>query len=453
MPLLPFKRKAANTPDTFNAYIPTHLTDYTSLPPLEDDEAGSRFSGLPTAVRIGAVIVPVVLIIFGAWFVWKFVFGASQTPVQQPADPSITIASARVVSRNAIVIEGEANDVSDGTIVTARLLANDEPIEWADAATVSTTVKQEQIALRMTKSPAWQTSLDQDDYYVVELTMKPEAGKAIVARSKLQVPSQLTSSFFGTEVAAVEPTRTPEPTSEPTSEPTTEPTPEPDPEAVAESIPEPTSEPPAPTSTPEQFIPVPAASTPEPDMPEPEPLVSPPQPASPATPDSELGQSGTPTLKVSFDASALISPTLGSRPMQVVPAGTSLEVLRRTEDWQWYLVPLDEQKSRVGWLYTDMVAITEENRARVPSVKPDSAAVAAGPLHARVFNGGNIRYYPNLTYGTVLGQLHAGQTITLQAKTPDGMWYKVVAPEASGWVHVSLILMDADVLAQVPVSE
>lgn len=139
--------------------------------------------------------------------------------------------------------------------------------------------------------------------------------------------------------------------------------------------------------------------------------------------------------------------------MQVVPAGTTFEVLRRTEDRQWYLVPLDEQKSRVGWLYSDMVAISEDNRSRIPSVKPDPATVAAGPLHAYVFNGGNIRYHPNLTYGTVLGQLHAGQTITLQAKTADGMWYKVVAPEAAGWVHVSLILMDANVLAQVPVAD
>ncbi len=85
MPLLPFRRKAANTPDTFNAYIPTQLTDYTSLPPLEDDEAESRFSGLPTAVRIGAVIVSVVLVILGAWFGWNLVFGESQPQVQEHA--------------------------------------------------------------------------------------------------------------------------------------------------------------------------------------------------------------------------------------------------------------------------------------------------------------------------------------------------------------------------------
>jgi len=66
-----------------------------------------------------------------------------------------------------------------------------------------------------------------------------------------------------------------------------------------------------------------------------------------------------------------------------------------------------------------------------------SAAPASGP-NASVFNGGNIRQRPGVK-GQVLGQLHASQTITLLEKTVDGRWYLVKAPEATGWVHASLL--------------
>jgi hypothetical protein len=65
------------------------------------------------------------------------------------------------------------------------------------------------------------------------------------------------------------------------------------------------------------------------------------------------------------------------------------------------------------------------------------SAPVSGPT-ATVFNGGNIRQAPNVK-GQVLGQLHAGQTIALFEKTVDGRWYLVSAPEATGWVHASLL--------------
>jgi hypothetical protein len=55
--------------------------------------------------------------------------------------------------------------------------------------------------------------------------------------------------------------------------------------------------------------------------------------------------------------------------------------------------------------------------------------------------------------GTVLGQLHAGQTITLKSQTADGQWFRVVAPEAEGWVSVTLLEIADAVIAQVPVAK
>ena len=76
-----------------------------------------------------------------------------------------------------------------------------------------------------------------------------------------------------------------------------------------------------------------------------------------------------------------------------------------------------------------------------------ASAPASGPT-ATVFNGGNIRQAPNVK-GQVLGQLHAGQTIVLFEKTVDGRWYHVDAPEATGWVHASLLRVAPEIANRV----
>jgi SH3-like domain-containing protein len=76
---------------------------------------------------------------------------------------------------------------------------------------------------------------------------------------------------------------------------------------------------------------------------------------------------------------------------------------------------------------------------------PSSSASA---LSANVVNGGNIRQNPGMK-GTVLGQLHAGELVTLIQKTANGVWYYVNAPEASGWVHASLLRVDPEIANRV----
>jgi hypothetical protein len=76
-----------------------------------------------------------------------------------------------------------------------------------------------------------------------------------------------------------------------------------------------------------------------------------------------------------------------------------------------------------------------------------ASAPASGPT-ATVFNGGNIRQKPHVK-GQVLGQLHAGQTVALLEKTVDGRWYQVSAPEATGWVHASLLRVAPEVASRI----
>jgi hypothetical protein len=90
-------------------------------------------------------------------------------------------------------------------------------------------------------------------------------------------------------------------------------------------------------------------------------------------------------------------------------------------------------------------AVPLERPSTVFQTLPSSSSAA---LSAKVVNGGNIRYTPGMK-GAVLGQLHAGELVTLVQKTANGLWYYVNAPEATGWVHASLLRVDPAIASQV----
>jgi hypothetical protein len=90
-------------------------------------------------------------------------------------------------------------------------------------------------------------------------------------------------------------------------------------------------------------------------------------------------------------------------------------------------------------------AVPLEQPATVFQTLPSSSAAA---LSANVVNGGNIRQSPGIK-GAVLGQLHAGELVTLVQKTTNGLWYYVNAPEATGWVHTSLLRVAPDIANRV----
>jgi flagellar FliL protein len=85
-----------------------------------------------------------------------------------------------------------------------------------------------------------------------------------------------------------------------------------------------------------------------------------------------------------------------------------------------------------------------------PTAAPTETPAAS--LTATVFNGGNIRKEPRVTnnQGDVLGQLNAGESVTLLERSNDSAWFRVKAPEAEGWVSATLLTIDPEVAAQVP---
>jgi uncharacterized protein YgiM (DUF1202 family) len=154
-------------------------------------------------------------------------------------------------------------------------------------------------------------------------------------------------------------------------------------------------------------------------------------------------------MDVKLTSTVLISPTVGSPPLGQIEAGTEVVPIKRSDDNQWLLVR--HMDDVFGWLQAKDVAADNDTITRVRSVKPNPADIDNGQYKAQVAHGGNIRYTPSVQSGRVLGQMHAGQTVAITGKSSDSVWYYVLAPDAEGWVHNSLLAISNDVAAQVPV--
>jgi hypothetical protein len=338
------------------------------------------------------LVLPLLLLVGIGWAGYTFVAQPpidATVPVAPP--PQLTVSEARVVNPQEISIEAQTQDVPNGTTVNARVLEDGEPIAWIESTAASGAVTDNAIVMRIRKARDWTQTLSKDATYSVELTISSEP--PVTASQALDVPAPLAESFFGVALApTVQPTAQPEPTTQPE-----------------------------------------VAVQPEPTPPSAEPTAAP--------------SIGIPTLIVGANATLLVSPTLGSGLIATATSGASYQPLLRTPDGKFFLV---HQGNRVGWLPASQATIDSAQVSQIALTTPSDEAVQAGPLRANVGNGGNIRYGPSVKTGTVLGQLHYGQTVTVKARTADGVWYQVVAPEAEGWVHVSLLRMEPGVMDQVP---
>jgi hypothetical protein len=363
--------------------------DYTSMPIVEDESMIDRFRGLPLAVRAAIIVAPFLLLAV-VIFAWSSFSRPApvQAVVPTPVPPQFAVDQARVVNPQEIVLAGTTQNVADGTAFSARLLADGTPTGWISSTKSLGTVQNNMIDVRLHKADNWDGKLVSTAAYSVEVTLATTP--TVTTRQTLVIPTTLANEFFGIEVAVV-PTSIPEPTP---------------------VLPEPTSAP-APTPAP-----------------------------APTTVIAQI-----PSLVVNAGATMLISPTLGSDALSTPATGTTFQPLLRTPDSQFFLV-LDG--NHVGWLAAKDVKIDAAQAAQVATTTPSKEAVEAGPLHATVWHGGNIRYGPSLKSGTVLGQAQPGDVVTIKASTADHVWYHIVAPAADGWIHSSLLTIDSRVAANVP---
>ncbi len=377
-----------------DAYIPSETVDYTVLPPLENEEAETGLRRLPKPLFMALLVLPLLMVGLGTWALWGYF---TKTPEPEVVlTPSVAINSARVVSRDAIMVEAYSQNVADGTPVYAQVLDGEEPVDWIDTTTMSTTVRGGRIRLRLQKSDV-ELALDPQTTYRAAVNVG-EGTPVASAQSDIAVPLQIANAFYAVATPTpVPPTRTPQPSATPSPgmEPTRVPVAEP------------------------SLAPLPVAGN--------DPL----------------------TMDVKLTSTVLISPTVGSPPLGQIEAGTEVVPIKRSDDNQWLLVR--HMDDVFGWLQAKDVAADNDTITRVRSVKPNPADIDNGQYKAQVANGGNIRYTPSVQSGRVLGQMHAGQTVAITGKSSDSVWYYVLAPDAEGWVHNSLLAISNDVAAQVPV--
>jgi uncharacterized protein YgiM (DUF1202 family) len=106
---------------------------------------------------------------------------------------------------------------------------------------------------------------------------------------------------------------------------------------------------------------------------------------------------------------------------------------------------------RTGWIARDHLVLASAQVSQVPPVTPARQAVQAGPLRATVSQDGNVRIGP-LPSATILGIARGGEAVTVKARTKDGLWYRVVAPAAEGWLSSVALTISPSVASTVPVA-
>jgi SH3-like domain-containing protein len=166
-------------------------------------------------------------------------------------------------------------------------------------------------------------------------------------------------------------------------------------------------------------------------------------------PSSTSSSSAALSAKVVNGGNIRQSPGMQSAVLGQLHAGELVTLVQKTTNGQWYYVNAPEA---TGWVHASLLRVTPEIANRVFVNGEAMVAISTGEqFSATVINGGNRRAAPNVK-GEVLGQVHAGDTIQLLAKTKNGTWYYVRCRcGALGWVHASLLKVDPKVARKVPV--
>lgn len=382
-----FRKRLGRAASPNNASAGTQPIDNVDLPVVETEGALTHLRSQPPAVKRALAVLVMVVLIGGLWI--GFQLNKPRVAQKPPTPPSIAINEARVTGERAISVVAAVSNAADGTVVSAQLLADGQPIDWIGPESAEGKVKQGKVSLRLLRSKDWNEQLDAALPYEIRLT----APGATPVNAALEIPAMVATAWFKAGAVAQSVAPTSAPTELPTALPTTLPTP-------------------APTS--------------------------PPAPAGP------------PSVITLANATLLFSPTLGSKILTTLPPDTTFEPAYRSANGQFLLIVNEEF---VGWLPVQATVVEPDALRAIPLVTPPTGAAGQGPYLGAVFNGGNIRYRPSLKSGTVLGQMIAGQTVSLREKLADGSWYHVVAPAAEGWVARDLLTLDPKTIASVPIAK
>jgi SH3-like domain-containing protein len=89
----------------------------------------------------------------------------------------------------------------------------------------------------------------------------------------------------------------------------------------------------------------------------------------------------------------------------------------------------------------------EQEPTATPEPQPAPGAVAAA-----VGNGGNVRAEPNAG-AAVVGQVAINDSVEVLEKTADDIWYRIRfgQDDVTGWAHYAVLLLEQDVINQIPV--
>jgi SH3-like domain-containing protein/flagellar basal body-associated protein FliL len=89
----------------------------------------------------------------------------------------------------------------------------------------------------------------------------------------------------------------------------------------------------------------------------------------------------------------------------------------------------------------------EQEPTATPEPQPAQGAVAAA-----VGNGGNVRAEPNAG-AAVVGQVAINDSVEVLEKTADDIWYRIRfgQDDVTGWAHYAVLLLEQDVINQIPV--
>ena len=108
----------------------------------------------------------------------------------------------------------------------------------------------------------------------------------------------------------------------------------------------------------------------------------------------------------------------------------------------WYLLVVPSTGA-AGWVNSSAIDLPASDISKITSVSGDAP-------YAVVSNGGNVRAAPG---GTVVTQVDAGMNVKLVSRLADSSWFQVEAANGqTGWVISSLLTINPDVLATVPVA-